>query len=1126
MPITLNLSQAGATAYSVRDYDGNIVTSGSVAGTSFTVAAPAGGWKCGWYRCYLTGPNTDSVFGNSYGATNFIIVPENSNFATLPLSSGGFFGGYIPSGTGASDAQAGGTGTPLDGGTGQYGYGFDNPVEMITRACLGIGMGRISLIGGLPSNPTKTDDSKEANAQFMQAANDWWLNPTKGGVLDPVRTRYQWAAMPGNIDLDQIFYPGQTTIAWVHILPANPGPSQGNIWTRLETGSVSNYKLTVYYPDSSTVVETYDNLDAAGLETATASSSYIRAFWGDGGLPDLTTPLLRMPTAFRDAMIAAVETLYPLGVTHYEGPYNEPDFTSGFGHIGAQRMKAFQEAVHAGNADAKAIGPCTVDICNLDGSLGEKSNWKNFLDAGGGNYLDEISFHAYNTFIQGDINLARATLDRFFAFLKTYGLDTKPMWQTEAHWSPPYFAPGPALMARGGVVSTLWVETFEQYGIPAERNPYWYDWSHGFWGVPVFLFCTYHGDKSALPAVGILGTLAREKYGKAFHHAIDFGSVCANNIFLGNVYGDEATGTVAVLVATSYLGADSTVTLNVYGTTADLTVVDTWGNESTVSQSAGKVTVPVLDIPTFVRLPAGAAISVDSVLDWGNSPPPSVSASCLSAVIGGSPDSNLADGRFHYFWKGGTSSLGVAYSPLTTQPDTAELKFLDPVTVERVIVWTLPSQISSGLLDFDIQTWDGTSWTTQATVTRTPTSFRHGADSTNTGTELETYDPVQWVDPVTLPTPVSCYGVRVYARKLTYGSAPTLDIANAIQSVGGSTLTPQLAIQEMAVISSTSVAAGSDYPTTVIADSPSCYWKLNEASGSTTAVSQVNSPTADLTATTYHPELGNPPVITSLSDTSCFFEGANAQGEAWTVANNTNIDLGDTFTIEMWLRNTPNRTSHAWLMFRPGSYGVGILPGGNITLEETTSTDTLQVIATSTAGASPGSNYHIAITKNGSTVKIYLNGQDVTGTVSNVTLGNSGRDLRIADVAAGIQVYLGHLALYKTALSQSAVQTHYLAGAAALPPTNTVAPAVTGTTTVGSQLVCSTGKWDGVPSSYTYQWQTATHGGSTWTNIASATMSDFILTSSQSGLDVRCVVSAKNATATTAADSNVVGAIT
>lgn len=94
------------------------------------------------------------------------------------------------------------------------------------------------------------------------------------------------------------------------------------------------------------------------------------------------------------------------------------------------------------------------------------------------------------------------------------------------------------------------------------------------------------------------------------------------------------------------------------------------------------------------------------------------------------------------------------------------------------------------------------------------------------------------------------------------------------------------------------------------------------------------------------------------------------------------------------------------------------------------------------------------------------------------------------------------------------------------PPANTVAPAVTGTAQVGSTLATDNGTWTGAPTSYSYQWKRADDAGFTLnvTNIG-ANQNQYLLTATEQGKYVRCVVTATNANGSTGANSNIVGPI-
>jgi hypothetical protein len=87
-------------------------------------------------------------------------------------------------------------------------------------------------------------------------------------------------------------------------------------------------------------------------------------------------------------------------------------------------------------------------------------------------------------------------------------------------------------------------------------------------------------------------------------------------------------------------------------------------------------------------------------------------------------------------------------------------------------------------------------------------------------------------------------------------------------------------------------------------------------------------------------------------------------------------------------------------------------------------------------------------------------------------------------------------------------------------PVNTVAPAVTGTATVGQTLTTTNGTWSGAPApTFTYQWQRA---GS---NIGGATSSTYLLVVADVGNAIRCVVTATNPLGAVSANSNATAAV-
>jgi hypothetical protein len=82
-------------------------------------------------------------------------------------------------------------------------------------------------------------------------------------------------------------------------------------------------------------------------------------------------------------------------------------------------------------------------------------------------------------------------------------------------------------------------------------------------------------------------------------------------------------------------------------------------------------------------------------------------------------------------------------------------------------------------------------------------------------------------------------------------------------------------------------------------------------------------------------------------------------------------------------------------------------------------------------------------------------------------------------------------------------------------PANTVAPAVTGTATIGNTLTCSTGTWTGTPTpTYTYQWYS---GG---LEVVGATANTYVVRAADSLHTVLCQVTATNSLGSVSHNSN------
>lgn len=83
-----------------------------------------------------------------------------------------------------------------------------------------------------------------------------------------------------------------------------------------------------------------------------------------------------------------------------------------------------------------------------------------------------------------------------------------------------------------------------------------------------------------------------------------------------------------------------------------------------------------------------------------------------------------------------------------------------------------------------------------------------------------------------------------------------------------------------------------------------------------------------------------------------------------------------------------------------------------------------------------------------------------------------------------------------------------------IPPSNTVAPVISGTNVVGQTLTTTNGTWQGTNLTYTYQWK---RDGS---NIGSATSVTYVLVEADADTNVTCEVTATNSIGAASATSN------
>jgi hypothetical protein len=231
-------------------------------------------------------------------------------------------------------------------------------------------------------------------------------------------------------------------------------------------------------------------------------------------------------------------------------------------------------------------------------------------------------------------------------------------------------------------------------------------------------------------------------------------------------------------------------------------------------------------------------------------------------------------------------------------------------------------------------------------------------------------------------------------------------------------------LQEIAVVARGMTSGNTRYDLEVMADSPSAYWRLNDASAATTAADNtanaqtgtyVGAPTKQQTG----PLLGDPNKAVLLNGSTQYI----------TVPDNALLDPGDVFTLECWVKpNTSAGTTHT--IFSKGANGYLVTLQNTLgTILVMLSKESVGLIAQNLSSLTNGVWTHIAVTKNGSAIHIYINGADSTTVILNRTIAGTASALNmgrtISTTADFFNGTIDEMAIYPTALSAARILVHY-----------------------------------------------------------------------------------------------------
>ncbi len=231
------------------------------------------------------------------------------------------------------------------------------------------------------------------------------------------------------------------------------------------------------------------------------------------------------------------------------------------------------------------------------------------------------------------------------------------------------------------------------------------------------------------------------------------------------------------------------------------------------------------------------------------------------------------------------------------------------------------------------------------------------------------------------------------------------------------------------------------------------YWRVGESSGTVACDSTANHDNGTYLGSV---TLGTPGAISGDPDTAVTLDGSSGQVS---VPSASSLNVGDNFTIEAWVKRGASKTESNEVIAskQEGSWALMFNEADQLTLRRSTYGN----IATANVATTDTTSWHYVVaTKNGSSVHLYLDGTDVTGTVANQTLTNNTLPLAIGQSSSTsyLKGSVDEVALYNTALTPTQITQHYEAGLAAVLAPPSALSATPGNGTASLQWTASSSK--------------------------------------------------------------------
>src|SRR5256714_2159413 len=216
------------------------------------------------------------------------------------------------------------------------------------------------------------------------------------------------------------------------------------------------------------------------------------------------------------------------------------------------------------------------------------------------------------------------------------------------------------------------------------------------------------------------------------------------------------------------------------------------------------------------------------------------------------------------------------------------------------------------------------------------------------------------------------------------------------------------------------------YRDAVLADAPTAYWRLGESAPATTAVDE----TVNHFNGTYAnaPTLGAAGLLTDDPNKAVTFDGVN--DVVTTSLTNTAAQLAS-FTIEAWIKKSGAPTGLQAVVGTAGATAMAlVIPAGATTAQlRFWNGSAFQTVSTAQTVVD-GASHHLVGPWDGLTLRIYRDGALSASSTRTGTPAASTSGVTIGAFTATSSQFAGTIdepAFYRSALSASRVQAHYLA---------------------------------------------------------------------------------------------------